>query len=412
MSALNTLAYPLQSVGLDTTTIKQTPIFEPGEYFKYIYTSISCGNDIIIGEAIKKYEPKPPLIVYIDFLDNLEEMLKLHLEALGRKTADIVLFDAELDPESVGEAARNLEDKELSIYFGLKNPKSPQRIIEFEKQEGPTIRFIGMNICPTEFNSEVKKHCRISGMTILGFNSFGGYISAPRNIVAFTVPYLLSFAAAHCEVIMLSGRDLQKSWDNFKYLSTLIGKRHNELEFKLEKKIHKPVSTFNRIVQTSINIGRGFVIPYEDPEFITLDQRDTLFSINKRLLSWNKDYFISDDQVIYRELLDLLNSIDYPKSWYPELKFILARYKIQEYFKKKHPTAKIDYLQVGNTFLLIDYYREAEVKGHFLWQHVVKPEEKRKFFLAYFPGDSGDEGEIYFREMDQDEMEKGEPAEP
>lgn len=390
------IKYKVQNVGIDTTNLRGS--FGGEEVFPFVYTSISENNDYLVGQYIDP-EDDQSILVYIDFTERLEELLKLHMEALGVKKVDMLFFNADLDPKKVYEACKTLGDICPPI-FGIKDPKNTRQIEGFLNLPDFKVQGVGIPLSPTEFDYSIVQFCVDHEIPIYGFNPFGGYISAARNISSFTVPYLLSFAAAHCEVVMLSGRNVGESEDDMKFLKSLIGETHNKGEYFLDRKVHKPVSSMGRGVYSSLDLGHGYKLPYNSNDFCSLDSRDVILNFGRPIVEYPAEYSgIYEVQPDFVRIRDMIGTLKYEDSWSSDIKFAYTRYKVMEYFKENYPEATMSYILIGKSVFFIDFWRDAKFKGTFLWKVLVEKEIQRTYFLANLGDD------IIFREVDEEDME-------
>lgn len=391
------IKYKVQNIGIDTTTLQGA--FGGDKIFPFVYTSISENNDYLVGQYINP-EDEQSIIVYIDFTDRLDELLGLHMKALGVKKIDMIFFDAELDPKKVYEAYKTLGDI-CPPVFGIKNPKNTRQIEEFLNLPADfKIQGVGIPLSPTEFDYNIIQFCESRQIPIYGFNPIGGYLSAARNISSFSIPYLLSFAAAHCEIIMLSGRDVGKSEDSMEFIKSLIGESHPEKEFFLDRKVHRPVSSMGKAVHTSLDLGHGYKLPYNSNDFCSFDSRDVALNFGKPIIEYPENYDgIYEVQPDFVRVRDMISELKYENSWPSNIKFAYTRYKVMEYFKENYPEASMSYIMIGNSVFFIDFWRDAKFKGTFLWRVLVEKEIQRTYFLANLGDD------ILFREIDEEDMD-------
>lgn len=391
--------FQIQGVGLDTTNINH-PFGDEEDWFDYIYTSISANNDFILKDSLKNLNPSPPLIVYVEFLENLSDMLNYHLNILGRDQVDLLMFSAKLKPNDIEKALDGFRSNVRS--FGVKDIKSVKQLETFLNIKTISIRHVGINISPTDFNYEVIDYCRQNRIPLFGFNPIGGYLSSTRNISSFSIPYLLSFAAANCDVVLLSGRDTQKAWEDMKFLRTLRDKVYTDDSlYVLEKKIYKPASSLPVAIKTAIDLGHGYKLPYEDPQFSTLNGTDIITSF-KTVREYPESYMgVYETQPDYVKIRDILILLDYPETWPPEIKFAYIRYNIMEYFNKNYPQAEIEYVLIGKTIFLINFYQPALYKGTFLWRKMIQDEIQGVYILANPEGDK-----VIWREADEEDLDE------
>jgi hypothetical protein len=391
--------FQVQGVGLDTTNINH-PFGDEEDWFDYIYTSISANNDFILKDSLKHLNPEPPLIVYVEFLENLSDLLNYHLNMLGRDQVDLLLFDAELKPEDIEKEMEGFRSNVRA--YGVKDVKSVKQLESFLNIQTIEIRHVGLNISPTDFNYEVVEFCRDNRISLFGFNPIGGYLSSARNINAFTIPYLLSFAAANCDVVILSGRDTQKAWEDMKFLRTLRDSEYvDDSLYELEKKVYKPASSLPVAIKTAVDLGHGYKLPYVDPHFSTLIGTDIITSF-KTTCEYPSNYVgIYEVQPDYIKVQNILALLNYKDSWPQEIRFAYARYNVMNYFEQNYPHAHMEYVLIGKTILLINFYQPTLYKGAFLWQKIVQEEVKGVYILA-----NPENNKIIWRQADEEDLDE------
>lgn len=368
---------------LDTTKIRFNPgttNLEPD--YTYIMTSLEANNDYMVGGLVKN-NPGLPLIVCTEFLDNVRYALEEHLKLLGRDTIDLLLIGPNAD-------YTKLEVIDQVKHLGLLNPPS----VDFIKDKEFKVEFVALPISPLDFNMEIIKYCNENNIRIIGLNPMGGYLSAPRNIEAFSVPYLLGFCATYSEIVVVSGRDSSTAYTNAQYLKSLVGKE-GSIIYNLKKSVHKPVPHIKKAVYTSaIMDGEDYVIPYSDPEFsVSLESHYLkLGSYLEKLGEPNVK--ISDD---VKEVDNYLKVLYYPKDGTLADKFAIARYRVLDYltsaFRDYTYNSVDDIAKIGDNVFLITLEKAPKFKGHFIWRH-LEPGDTRQFYLIL-----GMNGETLFKEV-------------
>lgn len=271
--------FKLKSVGLDTTNLNY---YIPSDYrfyaetedYSYYYTNVSSNNGGIVKTILPDNtapgEDASKLVVGVDYLDGISKSLPEHLEEMGRTSADILLVDAKCDIDKYFDEIKFLVDSRFVEYVGLKNPE----VLDVKRLEELRIlldiNFIGINVSPLYYNAEVMNWAREHDIVIMGFNPFGGYLSYNLLINAFSMMYLLKFAADKSDIVMLSGRDLYAADTNRGYLNSLIGKDKGDTSYVVKKTIDKLVKPLKTIGHVSLKtMGGLFYI--NDPEVMFND---------------------------------------------------------------------------------------------------------------------------------------------
>lgn len=400
------MKFKVKGCGLDTTTT--TYLFNNDEQdFQYIHTSIGVGNDYLLEKSLSTVSGTL-YSVEVDFTEKLPEMLRNHMKILGISQIDMLFFAASLGKEKIQASMEELRKESLPITnFGIKDPKNAKEIEELlePEQENPDVSkllaAVGMNISPTEFDLDSVEYCRKYEIPLFGFNPLGGYTSAPRNILALTVPYLLEFSAAHVDVVMLSGRDIYMATEDAKYVKALIDKEYEDNKYRLTKKVHKPVSSLGKLVYTAIDFGHGYTLPYENPSFCTLEG-DIRSKINRAEIAYPETYSpLYETQPDFIKIQARLVDLKYPDEWRNEIKLTYARDEVMKYLKETYPRGEISCTSIGKEIYVIELHQPIIFKGAFFWRKVEIEQEDRVYLLF-----CTETGEVMFREADQDEIEK------
>lgn len=400
------IKFKVKGCGLDTTTT--TYLFNNDEHnFQYIHTSIGCANDYLLKKSLDTVSGTL-YSVEVDFTEKLPEMLRNHMRILGIFQIDMLFFYASLGKEKIQKAIDELRSESIPIMnFGIKDPRNAKEIEELldPEQKNPDsdkiLAAVGMNLSPTEFDLDSIEYCKKYDIPIFGFNPLGGYTSAPRNIQALTVPYLLEFSAAYSDVVVLSGRDLFLAAEDAKYVQAIIDKEYDENKYRLTKKVHKPVSSLGKLVYTAVDFGHGYVLPYEDPSFCSLEG-DIRSKINSAEIEYPENYSpLYETQPNYVKILALLSELKYPDEWSNKIKLTYAKYKIMEYLEENYPGGEISCTSIGKEILVIEVHQPIIYKGIFLWRKVRVEQEDRVYLLF-----CNEKNEVMFREADQGEIEK------
>src|SRR5574344_2183964 len=235
--------FRIENTCIDTTASKKVCI-ESGCEFDYVLTSISSNNDYIAKSWLKKKETK--LIVRTDFSINLSIVLPEHLKEVGREFCDILIVDSDTCTDLT--EIRSIVSNNMAKHIGVCGSKYIDAIKELSSK-GVSTEYFAVTVCPLDFDYSAISYAEKSSMRIIGMNPMGGYISGPRNIEAFTVPYLLSFCSYYSDIVVCSGRsNYTESINNKTFLDGLIGK---------DSKLDYIDSTFLHIDSSLLNLKLG-----------------------------------------------------------------------------------------------------------------------------------------------------------
>lgn len=393
--------FKVSGVGIDTSTILYSPSESRcnDDNYDYLYTSISKNNGYIIDNYVKS-QSGATLISGIDFLNNFDSIIPDYLYEIGRDKIDLLLFESSIENwEKYGKDVLDSilflkEECGLVNEYGLKNPKSIDEIKRVSEILNYEIKYIGLDICPFNFNYDIINWCNENSIHIIGFNPLGGYISSNNLINSFSIPYLLSFSSNYCDVVILSGRDLYYSSENCNYIKKLIGKTSSP-KYTLKKnvlgKLSKP---FKKIINTSLIVSDDLAFPYEDPEKL-FSEAEIDLSIGKYKINLSKEK--SDFE---KEISSYISNLIIPEDASDSGKITYLRYKlIPLIFSSKEDQLfkSVKYFRVGDNNLIttVSFYRPNKKKGIF-----KKKESLVVFSKIYIL--SVQEGVPYFFEIDNE----------
>lgn len=378
----------VQGVGIDTSTIISKPWIESnGEIFDYIHTSISANNDFLLKEYIGS-QPGAPIITTIDFIDNPERAILGHLMEIDRKKINLLLVSGKAlsgRKDQVKDIIAGLRNSGLIEEFGISNPEGVDQIQEIQDIIGERVKFISMELCPLHFNYEIVKYSKENEVCILGFNPFGGYLSSPRVIETFSIPYLLGFSGTYSTVVFLSGRDLLGSIDCRDYIRKYIIGNYSSAEFILRKSISKLVKPIKRIVNTSIDVVNGkIIIPY--------NYRETLYPLEDIVVSLGNDpktYIeesvpTTDTEKSVQEILDVT---EFPEDMSIDDKYAIVRYQVLSTIRGLYPEWELNVINLGDRILGIKISKQIR-EGKFFSRKKKTREESKNFLLAVTSMDS------------------------
>lgn len=388
--------FKISSVGIDTRTMKSSPgVSRADDGYSYILTSVEANNDYMIRDFVENHIGEPVIMTSVNFLENVETALKDHIKNLGKEKINVLLFGPNTNIEKYVSELDGIKD--VADRFGLIDPESVDQAkekIESLNKLGLEVEFVAMPISPLDFNYDLIKFCEENELKIVGLNQMGGYVSAARNIEAFSVPYLLGFSAYHSDIVILSGRDVFSAIEDKWYLSELLDKEAGN-GYVLEKNVYKPVKDLKKAIYTSISLeGEGSIVPYDDPTMLFMGE-GFRFKIGSSLKKV-KEYGLSGIEEDEREITEFLKDLFYPKDAEHSVKMAFARYKIDNYLKSKYPDCTVTILNAGNSVLVISLDKESEVTGAFFWQKISE-EIHRQFYLI-FPPDT-ESKDIIFKEF-------------
>lgn len=376
--------FKINDVGLDTSTIVDIPPSNEENDF-IVYTELSANNDYLFGSWMNTN--KRPLITYIEnYSSDWDDAINLHLVTLGRSHIDILLLPASFNFAEKKEDLEKLLDSKLVKEIGIRNPQSVEQLdsIDFN------YKYIGLNCSPLEFNYSIHVWAEEKNKSIIGFNPFGGYISAARSIDAFSVPYLLGFVSTWCDTIILSGRDINSADKDQKYLRELIGK-DSAPKYILKKNVNRLVKPLKSLIGTSIKVTPNLIIPYKSSTTIPIPS-SLIMSLGDPVSVLP----IENESVeeFIKEVREYIKLIHKPENCSIGTYSNIVRSKVTSYLSIQYPKNDgwmIDIASVGG---IIAYHLERKKRGGIFKKYKV-PEEK-----YYYLG-IADFDKVYFDDQPQ-----------
>lgn len=325
--------FKIEGVGLDLTTLDYSPSEDNG--FDYICTSITANNEDAIREYVKECSGSP-LVTKIDFIDRSSEAIGLHLDQLERRMIDLLLVDASCDFIKYADELSFLVDRGYVDVIGVYNLESVERAKEI-KTVIPDLKYIGLDVCPLNFNHELISWAQENDVSIIGFNPFGGHISAQGIIESFTVPYLLEFFSSYVTLGFLSGRDIFAAKQDKDYLESLIDKEvKNPKLYSLDKSVAKLYKPLKKAVGVSISLDANHILPlgfadtlYDPSELViqlgkaleeTRDLDVVVGGLEDEVYKYYEDFVVPEDTESDLVILAMFRPhvVELIKSFYPE----------------------------------------------------------------------------------------------
>ena len=274
--------------------------------------------------------------------------------------------------------------------FGISNPESINQIKDIETALGEEIKYVSLDICPLHFNYEIINYCNEHGIYILGFNPFGGYISAPGMISSFTMPYLLGFASTYSTVLFLSGRDIIGSIGCRGYIrENIIGKEVSP-KFLLKKSVNKLYKPIKKVVNTSVNLRSDLILEYDIPEFMyPLDELTiTLGKTGINVVpEFNKDNRTKTEESVY----NILDITDFPEDGTINDIFAISRYQILSVLRTIYPEIdgwKLDSVSFGERISVIGVSRVTRKKRRGVFGKKEEEKETENFLFTVLDKDN------------------------
>lgn len=376
--------FKIKGIGLDTTHLDY--VFSSEEGFDFLHTSISANNSSMISNYAKTF-PDAQLITSIDFLDNAYSAVLSHILSLGRDNIKLLLIDASCDFKKYKEDLLALIEAGIVLNIGIKNPETPERIKEIKDELNFKIEYVSFPLCPFNFNYDLVSWCldEVNEMNILGFNPFGGYLTAPSLISSFGVPYLLGFAARYSNVVFLSSRDPLLSLESKSYLETLVDQEADSM-YDLKKSVSKLTKPLKKAIYTSLKLGDNILIPVDNPHAL-FSPSEAIQKLGKSEIKMEFPEITDKDELkLVDEVLTMYQSLKKPEDLKEDADFIsIILPRVLGVLRLEFPDSIISEAKLGERTFLISKATEKTSKK-FLSKKITTDFE---YFLFFYSEDSG-----------------------
>lgn len=395
--------YKISGIGLDTSNLSYIPhaISDENTSYDYYYTNISSNNGLVLRPLLDRSN-NVTLAVGVDFLDHVSLAIREHLYELSRSTVNILFIDAGCKWYEYEDEIKSMLESGLVDELGIKNPEK----LTVDELEVLRVKFnlkhIGINICPLYYWKDIMDWANMVGLKIYGFNPFGGHISAPSLIDAFTIPYLLNFSAMQSDVVILSGKDIVFSDVNRDYLTSLKGTDTDDSIYKMKKNVNKLLKPLKRVAFNSLSVN-GELFPVSETDLIFNPEEFTI-NLGTAAIDIDKITEITEDDVVGQEILKYLEDAYLPKDAKNPKDFMaIIRPRAFSIFRSHH-LEKDGWFNIsafiGDVFLF-NAYRETRHKRWFS-KDIVIPEVHT--YLLYYTNGLG----FVLRNLQNSDLESSE----
>jgi hypothetical protein len=341
----------IKGVGLDCSTLSYRP--DP-EYLPSIIYLDSTQNNAFYLEGL--LEDKQ-VIVRAGSIGGIRGVF----QDIGKDQIDVLLLPAEyLAKESTMNELKEVLDREEIRALGIERPGNMEELEKAAENLKKIIlpSYLALTLNPLHYQKEMLEWAEEAGVEIIGLDIYGSWEGSAATIQAFTLPFLLSYAASHSDLVLLPARDIVGAEYERLYLEELIGKeRVTETEMK-STVIHN-FPTLPTMIYTSLKSDLG-IIPYNNPLYLT-DPEEVVFGMRQR----EADYENPEEKEIMASITTFSTLIipPPPRSEWPDYVSIV-RPKIVEELKKK--SAEVKQAKIGDTVFLLSvttYQREKRWIG-------------------------------------------------
>ena len=388
------LNFKTQGVGIDLSTVSLplSNLLFNGTEINYFNTSIESNNDFLLRDIVEYYKGVS-LITSIDFIDSPLKLILGHLSSLGRDKIDLLLVNekALLDNiDNIKNIINSLIESGVVDNIGIKNPTSIDNIKSIQSKLGNPIKYVSLDICPLHFNYETIDYCINEKISILGFNPFGGHLSSAGLIESFTKQYLLNFISVYSDVVFLSGRDIVNSIENANYITEqIINKTIPGSKYVLKKSVSKLYKPLKKVINTSVKFNDNLVLSFNNPESLLYTNEEVITSFGKPASIINVDSKLRT--TIETEVIDIMNSTEFPKNCSNNCKLSLARYQVLEILESKFSkdsewNIKVVGLDSKSVAIIINRNTQKRKK----WYSLKKENEKESNVFLLSVSDSGE----------------------
>jgi len=257
-----------------------------------MFDNVNKIKGVGLDTSLLMYKPDPqylPDIIYIDstqnnafYLRDLLEDKQVIIRAgsvggvrgvcqdIGKNQVDVLLLPAEsLAKESTIEELKEILDCEEIGALGIERPKSMKELMIAAENLKKIIlpSYLALTLNPLHYQKEMLEWADRTGVEIIGLDIYGSLEGSAATIQAFTLPFLLSYAASYSDLVLLPARDMVGAEYERLYLEELIGKNRVP-ETKMKSTVIHNFPTFPTMIYTSLKSDLG-VIPYNNPLYLT-----------------------------------------------------------------------------------------------------------------------------------------------
>lgn len=194
----------------------------------YIDTAVNYNNDYLLAkcESLKiiskiaacHYE------YYDFFVDN-------HLKCLNRNQIDIMLIHS--DRGKWQNLAKRMQYDKRFLEIGVSN-FDVNSLLKYKQIIGNFPAYNELEVNVYYVDKETINFCKANGIKIIAYGILGGKYNAARNVAEFSLPYLIQFASAYSDIIILRADSIKQTDD---FLDVINNYKETPLtEFELQTK--------------------------------------------------------------------------------------------------------------------------------------------------------------------------------
>jgi hypothetical protein len=337
----------IKGVGLDCSTLSYRP------YPEYLPSTIyldSTQNNAFYLEGLLGDKQ---VIVRAGSIGGIRGVF----QDIGKDQIDVLLLPAEyLAKESTMNELKEVLDREEIGALGIERPGNMEELEKAAENLKKIIlpSYLALTLNPLHYQKEMLEWAEEAGVEIIGLDIYGSWEGSAATIQAFTLPFLLSYAASHSDLVLLPARDIVGAEYERLYLEELIGKEKVP-ETEMKSTVIHNFPTLPTMIYTSLKSS----IPYNNPLYLT-DPEEVVFGMRPG----KADYENPAETEIMASITTFSTLImPPPRSEWPDYISII-RPKIVEELKKMG--AEVKQAKIGDTVFLLSvttYQREKRWIG-------------------------------------------------
>lgn len=176
----------------------------------YIDTAVDYNNDYIFNSIRFKSSEKYKIISKMSFChySNYEFFVSNHLKCLGRDFIDIMLIHSNRGDWI--DLAKKINRDERFKEVGVSN-FTKEDIIKYKEEIGSFPAYNEVEINPYYLDIDTIDYCRENGIKIIAYAILGGKYNSWKNVSDFSLPYLVSYAAAFSDIIIIRPNSIRET---------------------------------------------------------------------------------------------------------------------------------------------------------------------------------------------------------
>jgi hypothetical protein len=364
----------IKGVGLDCSSLSYRP--SPEFLPDYLYLDPLSNTSLYLEGLTEGRE----LIVVSGKRDLIDGVLS----DLGRSEIAVLLLPTDQIDE--WDDIKGLLDEFRVESVGISRPENLEQLMKATEKIKKVIvpSYLSLPLSPIHYQKELIDWAEQEGLEIIGTDYDGSWINSANVINSFSLPFLLSFAAAHSHLVLLPSRDLVGTENQRAYLEELIGEETGKETEMSNTVLHSP-KQLPKLIHTAITSESG-IIPYENPYYL-ISPSELMTRMKEIKPKIEGEMGKSDDIVkqVMKSVADFNSFILPPTNSQLEYLSMVRPKLVKELKKAFGEKARIEQAKIGETTFLISVTTQKREK-RYLWKDKVI-EEIHTFIL--YMDDSG-----------------------